>query len=94
MCLIALVSGLVITVGNIVAGHRPGASLFFFFLGLVGAMGAMIAHLNLTHALSSGEKDEWRKQMWNNSGAPVAALTYLLRRDLKEATADISGGER
>ena len=91
VCLIAVVSGLVLSVVGIVAGGRPGAPVFMLVFGVLGAGGAMIVHFNLTNALSGDEKDHWRKQLQNNSGAPVAALTYLLRRDLKEATADISG---
>jgi hypothetical protein len=71
------------------------AAFGLVFVGLAGPYVAMIGHLSLSRELSPAERVPWRRELWWGHRSIVAVWTYLLAKDLHQASAELGkqGGE-
>jgi hypothetical protein len=90
VCLVFLMVGFLSFIATLALHSEWPAGFFILLAGAWGPFLGMIAHLNLTQVLSREEKAIWRKQLWVSPQSFFAAFTYLLSRDLRKATEQMS----
>lgn len=71
------------------AGSQPTWVWNLVLFGLGAPYLAMIAHLHFSNELSDPERTAWRRELWWGHRAIVAVWTYLLVKDLKQASTDL-----
>lgn len=79
--------------GALVDSLRPVAWPMVL-LALAGPYLVMIGHLSLSRELSPAEKSLWRRELWWGHRSIVAVWTYLLTRDLHEASRQFAEEDR
>jgi hypothetical protein len=73
----------------LVESWRP-AAIPLFVLSLGAPYLLMIGHLNLSQEVPPADKRYWPRELWWGHRSFVAAWTYVLTTDLRQATQELA----